>query len=101
MLLVERVTLCRLVRPSPGSTNSITISLGQPSSGIVRRTRKADELIHSLDRMLGSILDRTRVAGDPLACVPAEVDLAKYQSVTVWCSRFNVNFATAPLTGSR
>ena len=39
--------------------------------------------------------------GDQNYAVPAEVDLAKYQSVTVWCSRFNVNFATAPLTGSR
>jgi hypothetical protein len=30
--------------------------------------------------------------------VPVEVDLAKYQSVTIWCQRFSVNFATAPLT---
>ena len=30
--------------------------------------------------------------------VPADVDLAKYQAVTVWCRRFGVNFGTAPLT---
>jgi hypothetical protein len=30
--------------------------------------------------------------------VPAEVDLGKYRAVTVWCRRFGVNFATAPLT---
>jgi len=29
--------------------------------------------------------------------VPADVDLAKYQAVTVWCRRFGVNFGTAPL----
>lgn len=29
--------------------------------------------------------------------VPAEVDLAKYRSVTIWCKRFSVNFGTAPL----
>jgi hypothetical protein len=29
--------------------------------------------------------------------VPAEVDLAKYRSVTIWCQRFSVNFGTAPL----
>jgi len=30
--------------------------------------------------------------------VLADVDLAKYQAVTVWCRRFGVNFGTAPLT---
>src|SRR5262249_15372404 len=30
--------------------------------------------------------------------VPAGVDLSVYQAVTVWCSRFGVNFATAPLS---
>ena len=29
--------------------------------------------------------------------VPAEVDLTKYQAVTIWCRRFGVNFGTAPL----
>jgi hypothetical protein len=36
--------------------------------------------------------------GDQNYDVPAEVDLAKYRAVTVWCRRFGVNFATAPLT---
>lgn len=31
--------------------------------------------------------------------VPANVDLAKYRAVTIWCARFNVNFGTAPLMG--
>ncbi len=35
--------------------------------------------------------------GDQNYDVPADVDLAKYRAVTVWCNRFNVNFATAPL----
>ena len=30
--------------------------------------------------------------------VPADLDLTKYRAVTIWCYRFNVNFATAPLT---
>jgi hypothetical protein len=25
------------------------------------------------------------------------VDLSKYKTVSVWCARFGVNFATAPL----
>jgi hypothetical protein len=29
--------------------------------------------------------------------LPAGVDLAKYRAVTIWCKRFGVNFATAPL----
>jgi hypothetical protein len=35
--------------------------------------------------------------GDQNYDVPAEVDLAKYQAVTIWCRRFGVNFGTAPL----
>ena len=30
--------------------------------------------------------------------VSTEIDLAKYRSVSIWCRRFGVNFATAPLT---
>ena len=30
--------------------------------------------------------------------IPAGTDLGKYHAVTIWCYRFNVNFATAPLT---
>jgi hypothetical protein len=29
--------------------------------------------------------------------VPASVDLSKYRAVSIWCNRFSVNFATAPL----
>ena len=35
--------------------------------------------------------------GDQNYEVPAEVDLATYQAVTIWCRRFGVNFGTAPL----
>jgi hypothetical protein len=35
--------------------------------------------------------------GDQNYDIPAEVDLDKYQAVTIWCARFNVNFGTAPL----
>jgi hypothetical protein len=38
--------------------------------------------------------------GDQNYDVPADVDLSKYQAVTIWCARFNVNFGTAPLTAS-
>lgn len=37
--------------------------------------------------------------GDQNYDVPAGTDLSKYKSVTVWCRRFGVNFATAPLMG--
>ena len=36
--------------------------------------------------------------GDQNYDVPAGTDLTKYHAVTIWCYRFNVNFATAPLT---
>ncbi len=38
--------------------------------------------------------------GDQNYDVPDGVDLSKYRAVTVWCRRFSVNFATAPLAAS-
>lgn len=38
--------------------------------------------------------------GDQNYDVPADVDLAKYRAVTIWCRRFGVNFGTAPLTSN-
>ena len=38
--------------------------------------------------------------GDQNYEIPADVDLAKYRAVTIWCKRFSVNFATAPLNSS-
>ena len=38
--------------------------------------------------------------GDQNYDVPANVDLAKYRAVTIWCARFSVNFGTAPLMNS-
>lgn len=35
--------------------------------------------------------------GDQNYDLPEEVDLNKYRAVTIWCRRFGVNFATAPL----
>lgn len=36
--------------------------------------------------------------GDQNYDIPAGTDLTKYRAVTIWCRRFGVNFATAPLT---
>jgi hypothetical protein len=36
--------------------------------------------------------------GDQNYDIPAGADLTKYRAVTIWCRRFGVNFATAPLT---
>jgi len=36
--------------------------------------------------------------GDQNYALGPDVDLAKYQSVSVWCKRFSYNFGTAPLT---
>ena len=35
--------------------------------------------------------------GDQNYDIPADADLAKYRAVTIWCKRFSINFATAPL----
>ncbi len=36
--------------------------------------------------------------GDQNYDLPADLDLSKYRSVTIWCRRFGKNFGTAPLT---
>jgi len=36
--------------------------------------------------------------GDQNYDVPDDLDLTHYRAVTIWCRRFSVNFATAPLT---
>ena len=38
--------------------------------------------------------------GDQNYDVSATADLGKYQAVTIWCARFNVNVGTAPMTTS-
>jgi hypothetical protein len=38
--------------------------------------------------------------GDQNYDLPANVDLAKYKSVSIWCARFGVNFGTAPLAAN-
>lgn len=39
--------------------------------------------------------------GDQNYEIPADLDLAKYKAVSVWCRRFGVNFATAPLVAKQ
>ena len=38
--------------------------------------------------------------GDQNYEISSDLDLNKYRAVTVWCKRFGVNFATAPLTAT-
>jgi hypothetical protein len=38
--------------------------------------------------------------GDQNYELSSELDLNKYRAVTIWCKRFGVNFATAPLTAA-
>lgn len=39
--------------------------------------------------------------GNQVYEIPAEVNLDRHRAVTVWCRRFGVNFATAPLEQAR
>lgn len=36
--------------------------------------------------------------GDSTYTVPAEFDVANYRSVTIWCQRYDVNYAVAPIS---
>jgi hypothetical protein len=35
--------------------------------------------------------------GDQNYALPADVDIDRYRTVTIWCRRFSVNFGSAPL----
>lgn len=39
--------------------------------------------------------------GDQNYELPADLDLSRYHAVTIWCQRFSVNFATAPLSSAQ
>jgi len=39
--------------------------------------------------------------GDQNYDLPSDLDLNKYRAVTIWCRRFGVNFATAPLSSTQ
>ena len=39
--------------------------------------------------------------GDQNYDIPADADLNKYRTVSIWCARFGVNFATAPLAAGQ
>ena len=39
--------------------------------------------------------------GNQNYAVPGNVDLGKYKVVSIWCNRFSVNFAAAPLTAGK
>ena len=39
--------------------------------------------------------------GDQNYELPADLDLSQFHSVTIWCQRFGVNFATAPLSSAQ
>lgn len=54
-----------------------------------------DEAAHDDDFVdLGEL---TANRGDQNYAVPADVDVTRYRSVVVWCRRFSVGFAAAPL----
>lgn len=38
--------------------------------------------------------------GDQNYEIPADINIADYHSVTIWCKRFGVNFGTAPLAAA-
>jgi hypothetical protein len=55
----------------------------------------ADTVKNASPILLGSLKGNV---GDQNYDLPSDVDLSKYRAVTIWCRRFNANFATAPLS---
>ena len=61
----------------------------QPDAGDDDTVKKAGYV--DLGSLKGNI-------GDQNYDIPSDIDLGKYRAATIWCNRFSVNFATAPLT---
>ena len=66
------------------------------TAGEVEKGGEALEAVGFID--LGSMKGNK---GDQNYDIPANVDLNKYRAVTIWCRRFGVNFATAPLFAAK
>src|SRR5262249_13759165 len=58
----------------------------------------SDTVKNSGFREIGSLKGNI---GDQNYELPADIDLAKYRAVTIWCQRFGVNFGTAPLSAEQ
>jgi hypothetical protein len=67
----------------------VHVLLGKAADAMDNETVKAAGYV-DLGSLKGNI-------GDQNYDIPAEVDPAAYNSVTIWCNRFSVNFGTAPL----
>jgi hypothetical protein len=94
-----RVTVCQ----APGG-NVLRLTHFSPSNGpnvhvllIAAADAKDDEnfLTENVDRIdLGPLKGNE---SDQNYVIPSRTDLAEYQSVAIFCERFNANFGTAPL----
>jgi len=82
----------RLTRFETSNGPEVQVYLGQASDATDNDTVTKAGFV-TLGPMKGNI-------GDQNYDVPADLDLAKYHSVTIWCHRFGVNFGTAPLAPS-
>lgn len=70
---------------------SLTLALGtQPFAG-AQETLKSDNAAKAL--VAGTFHGK----GDQNYVIPAGTDLAKFQTVSIYCQRFNANFGAAPL----
>jgi hypothetical protein len=89
----------------PDGTHTLRLSELQTSNGpdvrvyLVSGTDGAnDRVIHAGDFIdLGALKGNT---GDQNYTLPPDVDVERYQSVSIWCRRFAVNFGAASLTSS-
>jgi electron transfer DM13 len=73
-------------RTSNGPLLKVYLSAAAPGGP----ARAFDDRFVDLGRLKGNI-------GDQNYAIPATVDLAAYRSVVVWCKRFGVPFAAAPV----
>ncbi len=87
--LADETRVLRLTEFSTSNGPDVQVYLGKAADAKDNDTVKQSGFVN-LGPMKGNI-------GDQNYDLPADVDLAMFHSVTIWCQRFGANFGTAPL----
>jgi Electron transfer DM13 len=87
--LADGTRVLRLTRFETSNGPDVHVLLGKAADAADSDTVKTAGYI-DLGSLKGNI-------GDQNYDIPADTKLTEFNSVTIWCNRFNVNFGTAPL----
>ena len=81
-----------------GTVQSFQIGSGSSDAAVYRVEHRAPDLTRRVYTAPADLFGYTVVEkGDQNYAIPAGTDLARFQTVSIYCERFNANFGAAPL----